>query len=51
MDDDVVIEVVVWESGMDNVIWFDKEGVGKGDVGVKVFENKNKGKVVGYLIN
>ena len=36
---------------MDNATRFDKEGVGKGDVGVKVFENKNKGKVVGYSIN
>ena len=30
---------------------FDKEGVGKGDVGVKVLKTKIKGKVVGYSIN
>lgn len=51
VDDDAVIEAAAWESGMDNATRFDKEGVGKGDVGVKVFENKNKGKVVGYSIN
>ena len=51
MDDDAVIEAAAWESGMDNATRFDKEGVGKGDDGVKVFENKNKGKVVGYSIN
>ena len=49
MDDDAVIEAAAWESGMDNATRFDKEGVGKGDVGVKVFENKNKGKSSGVF--
>ena len=32
------------ESGMDNATRFDKEGVGKGDVGVKVLKTKIKEK-------
>lgn len=51
-DEEAIIEAAAWESGMDNATRFDKEGVGKDDVGVKVFENKNKdGEVVGYSIN
>uniref|UniRef100_UPI004043B271 MGH1-like glycoside hydrolase domain-containing protein n=1 Tax=Pseudomonas aeruginosa TaxID=287 RepID=UPI004043B271 len=50
-DADAVIEAAAWESGMDNATRFDKAGVGKRHDGVKVFENKNKGKVVGYSIN
>lgn len=44
MDDDAVIEAAAWESGMDNATRFDKEGVGKGDVGVKVLKIKIKEK-------
>lgn len=51
LDDEAVIEAAAWESGMDNATRFDKEGSGKNDVGVKVFENKTKNKVVGYSIN
>lgn len=52
VDDDAVIEAAAWESGMDNATRFDKEGSGEGDIGVKVFENKDaSGKVVGYSIN
>ncbi|WP_242831515.1 MGH1-like glycoside hydrolase domain-containing protein [Clostridium cadaveris] len=47
-----IILAAAWESGMDNATRFDKEGQGEGDIGVKVFENKNKdGKIVGYSIN
>lgn len=46
------ILAAAWESGMDNATRFDKEGYGEGDIGVKVFENKDKnGKLVGYSIN
>ncbi|MCO0599266.1 alpha-glucosidase [Peribacillus butanolivorans] len=51
LDEGAVIEAAAWESGMDNATRFDKEGRGKGDVGVKVFENKRDGEVVGYSIN
>lgn len=51
-DPNAIIEAAAWESGMDNATRFDVKGSGEGDVGVKVFENKNKdGKVVGYSIN
>ena len=51
-DSNAIIEAAAWESGMDNATRFDVKGSGEGDVGVKVFENKNKnGKVVGYSIN
>lgn len=47
-----IILAAAWESGMDNATRFDKEGQGEGDIGVKIFENKNKdGKIVGYSIN
>ena len=46
------ILAAAWESGMYNAVRFDKEGKGKDDIGIKVFENKNsKGEVVGYSIN
>lgn len=52
LNPEAVIEAAAWESGMDNATRFDQEGVGKDDVGVQVFENKNKdNKVVGYSIN
>ncbi|AIF42982.1 trehalase family glycosidase [Virgibacillus sp. SK37] len=51
LNDEAVIEAAAWESGMDNATRFDKEGSGKEDVGVKVFENKQDGEVVGYSIN
>ncbi|MDY0393599.1 trehalase family glycosidase [Virgibacillus halophilus] len=51
LDEEAVIEAAAWESGMDNATRFDKEGSGKNDVGVKVFENKRDGEVVGYSIN
>ncbi|MCG1028881.1 alpha-glucosidase [Virgibacillus halodenitrificans] len=51
LDDEAVIEAAAWESGMDNATRFDKEGSGKEDVGVKVFENKRNNEVVGYSIN
>lgn len=51
LDEEAVIEAAAWESGMDNATRFDKEGSGKDDVGVKVFENKRDGEVVGYSIN
>lgn len=51
IDEDAVIEAAAWESGMDNATRFDKEGAGKGDVGVQVFENKKEGKTIGYSIN
>lgn len=52
INDDEIITAAAWESGMDNATRFDTEGVGKDDVGVKVFENKNQaGDVVGYSIN
>ena len=51
-NEDEVILAAAWESGMDNATRFDKEGVGGEDVGVKVFENKDKnGKLIGYSIN
>ncbi len=47
-----IILAAAWESGMDNAIRFDVEGMGKDDVGVQVFENKDKNnKLVGYSIN
>lgn len=50
--EDEIILAAAWESGMDNATRFDKEGYGEGDVGVKVFENKDKdGNLVGYSIN
>lgn len=52
VDSDAVIEAAAWESGMDNAVRFDKDGIGEGDKGVLVYENKNsKGEVVGYSIN
>ncbi len=52
INEEAIIEAAAWESGMDNAIRFDKDGIGEGDIGVKVFENKNeKGEVVGYSIN
>ncbi|NBJ69511.1 MULTISPECIES: alpha-glucosidase [Clostridia] len=52
LNEDAVIEAAAWESGMDNATRFDKEGVGQGDPGVLVFENKNKAnEVIGYSIN
>jgi putative isomerase len=51
LDEEAVIEAAAWESGMDNATRFDKEGSGQGDKGVKVFENKNNGKTIGYSIN
>ncbi len=51
-DDEAIIEAAAWESGMDNATRFDPEGSGEnGDVGVKVFENKVDGEVVGYSLN
>ncbi|MGL4570154.1 MAG: alpha-glucosidase [Clostridium sp.] len=51
-NEDEVILAAAWESGMDNATRFDKEGAGGEDVGVKVFENKDKsGKLIGYSIN
>lgn len=51
LNEEAVIEAAAWESGMDNATRFDIEGSGKEDVGVKVFENKRDGEVVGYSIN
>ena len=52
IDPNAIIEAAAWESGMDNATRFDVKGMGKDDVGVKVFQNKNKkGKVIGYSIN
>ncbi|MEG1487027.1 alpha-glucosidase [Lactococcus sp.] len=51
LDEEAVIEAAAWESGMDNATRFDKEGAGKGDIGVQVFENKKEGKTIGYSIN
>lgn len=52
IDEEEIILAAAWESGMDNAVRFDKEGKGKDDIGIKVFENKNsKGEVVGYSIN
>ncbi|WP_250278254.1 MGH1-like glycoside hydrolase domain-containing protein [[Clostridium] colinum] len=52
IDEDEIITAAAWESGMDNAIRFDKEGIGENDKGVLVFENKDdKGNVVGYSIN
>ena len=51
LDEEAAIEAAAWESGMDNATRFDKEGSGKDDIGVKVFENKKADKVVGYSIN
>ncbi|MDY0404765.1 trehalase family glycosidase [Virgibacillus sp. 179-BFC.A HS] len=51
LDEEAVIEAAAWESGMDNATRFDKEGSGKSDVGVKVFENQRDGEVIGYSIN
>lgn len=46
------ILAAAWESGMDNAVRFDVEGYGKDDIGVKVFENKDKNsKLIGYSIN
>ena len=50
--DEEIILAAAWESGMDNATRFDVEGQGADDIGVKVFENKDKdGKVIGYSIN
>ena len=50
--EDEIILAAAWESGMDNATRFDKEGFGEGDIGVKVFENKNaEGETIGYSIN
>lgn len=47
-----IILAAAWESGMDNAVRFDVEGYGKDDIGVKVFENKDKNsKLIGYSIN
>ena len=47
-----IILAAAWESGMDNAVRFDVEGYGKDDIGIKVFENKDKNsKLVGYSIN
>lgn len=51
LNDEAVIEAAAWESGMDNATRFDKAGSGKNDIGVKVFENKNGGRLLGYSIN
>ncbi|MBC1935726.1 alpha-glucosidase [Listeria grandensis] len=52
LNDEAVIEAAAWESGMDNAVRFDKDGVGTNDPGVLVFENKNSdNKVIGYSIN
>ncbi|BAK81591.1 MGH1-like glycoside hydrolase domain-containing protein [Candidatus Arthromitus sp. SFB-rat-Yit] len=52
LNNDAIIEAAAWESGMDNAIRFDKEGIGEGDIGVQVFKNTNKnGDIVGYSIN
>ncbi|NWO14104.1 alpha-glucosidase [Virgibacillus sp.] len=52
LNEEAVIEAAAWESGMDNATRFDKEGVGKDDPGVLVFENKNQhNDVIGYSIN
>lgn len=51
-DAEAIIEAAAWESGMDNAPRFDVEGEGKGDIGVRVYENKNEaGETVGYSIN
>lgn len=49
---DEIILAAAWESGMDNAVRFDVDGVGSDDIGVKVLENKNyEGELVGYSIN
>lgn len=51
-DPEAVIEAAAWESGMDNATRFDVDGNGPDDVGVIVYENKDKnGKLVGYSLN
>ena len=46
------ILAAAWESGMDNAIRFDIQGVGKEDCGIKVLENKDKNNnLLGYSIN
>ncbi|WP_430536466.1 alpha-glucosidase [Listeria rocourtiae] len=51
-NDEAIIEAAAWESGMDNAVRFDKDGVGKDDPGVLVLENKDSNnKVIGYSIN
>ncbi|MEN8076666.1 trehalase family glycosidase [Clostridioides difficile] len=50
--DEEIILAAAWESGMDNATRFDVEGQGADDIGVKVFENKDKdGNLIGYSIN
>lgn len=49
---DEVILGAAWESGMDNAVRFDADGVGKDDQGVKVLENKDdNGNLLGFSIN
>lgn len=50
-DEAAVIEAAAWENGMDDATRFDQEGHGDDDIGVKVFENKQDGKAVGYSLN
>lgn len=51
LNKDAIIEAAAWESGMDNAPRFDKKGIGQNDKGIQIFENKQKGKIVGYSIN
>src|SRR5699024_1706144 len=51
IDDEAIIEAAAWESGLDDAPRFDQDGIGKDDIGVKVFENKQDGDVVGYSLN
>ena len=52
LNEDAIIKAAAWESGMDNAVRFDKSGVGKDDVGIKVFINRDeKNNIIGYSIN
>lgn len=47
-----IILAAAWESGMDNAVRFDVDGVGAKDSGITVLENRNsKNELLGYSIN
>lgn len=49
---DEIILAAAWESGMDNAVRFDRQGMGEEDPGVLVYENRDQeGNLLGYSIN
>lgn len=52
VDKTKMLEALAWESGMDNAVRFDVEGVGEGDPGILIYPVRNsEGVIQSYVVN